>query len=305
MAKVKVLGKGEAGLKKLAEYISRENIPDFLGGESPAIVGPADPLWAEVDAAMGAWANGGDPFLDRRAMRKVSARIERQRASAAVAANTARKRRAKVKAVAREEMARDIVLEETPDGSLEVEEEVEVVEEEGGGEEELVQETPAKVGVKACGEKKKARRKAGQSSGRGKHRAVKTHGRHRRSQRTDHVRVGTAKTESRPRKEANKVSSRKEGLDVKSRRRGKQTASRGREREGQGDRGVEDVGGRGKEVCESALEGMVKKVFPVAVAVFTKVFGAVMTAAKVFLSVVEGVFLFLRDTLFEQVEVDE
>lgn len=293
VAKVKVLGKGEDGLKKLEAYIARENIPDFLGGESPAIVGPADPLWVDVDSAMGAWANGGDPFFDRRAMRGVSSRIERQRRAAA-AANGARTRRVKQEIEAQEEAARGSILEE----SFEVEDNKEEEEEE---EKELVKEWPVNVGVKARGPGRKARRTTDPRSGRGKHRAAKTHGRHRRSKRTDHTRGGVSRNES-PRKEA-KVISPREGLDAKSRRRGKKTAAS--EGEGQGGSGANGDGAGGKEIGESALESVVKKVFPVATAVFMQVLRTVVAVAKVLLSGVEGVFLFVRDTLFEQVEVDE
>lgn len=57
----------------------KENIPEFLGGESPAIIGPSDPLWADVDAAVRSWASGGDPFLDRADVDRVSGRIRRER----------------------------------------------------------------------------------------------------------------------------------------------------------------------------------------------------------------------------------
>lgn len=81
VAKVKVVGKGEAGLEELAKYIPEEHIPDFLGGPSHTTVGPEDPLWADVDRAMSAWANGSDPFLDRRALPRVVARLRRERAA--------------------------------------------------------------------------------------------------------------------------------------------------------------------------------------------------------------------------------
>lgn len=93
VAKIKVLGKGEASLDKLAEYIPMENIPDFLGGPSKTTVGAADPLWAEIDAATSAWANGSDPFIDKRMLRKIRGRLRRERAarddSAAMAATPA------------------------------------------------------------------------------------------------------------------------------------------------------------------------------------------------------------------------
>lgn len=300
VAKVKVLGKGEDGLKKLEAYIARENIPDFLGGESPAIVGSADPLWADVDSAMGAWANGEDPFFDRRAMHAVSSRIERQR-RAATAANGARTRRVKGEVEAQEEAARDTMLEESPERVFEVDDNEAEEEEEEEEEKDLVKERPVNVGAKARGQGRKERRTADPRSGRGKHRAAKTHGRHRRSKRTDHIRVGVSRDGS-PRKEAEVISPR-EGLDAKSRRRGKKTAAW--EGEGQGDSGAKGVGAGGKEIGESALESVVKKVFPVATAVFMQVLGTVAAVAKVLLSIVEGVFLFVRDTLFEQVEVDE
>lgn len=81
VAKIKVLGKGEASLDKLAEYIPMENIPDFLGGPSKTTVGAADPLWAEIDAAISAWASGSDPFLDERTLRKISRRLRKERAA--------------------------------------------------------------------------------------------------------------------------------------------------------------------------------------------------------------------------------
>ncbi|CAM9380164.1 unnamed protein product [Scytosiphon promiscuus] len=81
VAKVKVLGKGEAGLKELEKYVPKENIPEFMGGESPAVIGPSDPLWTEVDSAVRAWAEGGDPFLHPTEVKRVSQRIARERAA--------------------------------------------------------------------------------------------------------------------------------------------------------------------------------------------------------------------------------
>lgn len=78
-AKVKVLGKGQAGLRELEKYVPRENIPDFLGGESPATLGPNDPLWSEVDAAIQSWGQGEDPFLIESDIRETSDRMKRER----------------------------------------------------------------------------------------------------------------------------------------------------------------------------------------------------------------------------------
>ncbi|CAM9820356.1 unnamed protein product [Ectocarpus sp. 12 AP-2014] len=83
VAKVKVLGKGEAGLKQLEEYIPKENIPEFLGGESRAVIGPSDPLWSDVDRAVRLWGDDGDPFLDPSEVKRVSRRIARERTSSA------------------------------------------------------------------------------------------------------------------------------------------------------------------------------------------------------------------------------
>ncbi|CAM9696560.1 unnamed protein product, partial [Hapterophycus canaliculatus] len=79
VAKVKVLGKGEAGLRELEKYVPEENIPEFMGGESPAVIGPSDPLWTEVDSAVRSWAEGGDPFLDPAEVKRVSHLIARER----------------------------------------------------------------------------------------------------------------------------------------------------------------------------------------------------------------------------------
>ncbi|CAM9660035.1 unnamed protein product [Ectocarpus sp. 4 AP-2014] len=83
VAKVKVLGKGEAGLKQLEEHIPKENIPKFLGGESRAVIGPSDPLWSDVDRAVRLWGDDGDPFLDPSEVKRVSRRIARERTSSA------------------------------------------------------------------------------------------------------------------------------------------------------------------------------------------------------------------------------
>lgn len=52
-----------------------------MGGESPAVIGPSDPLWTEVDSAVQAWAEGVDPFLDPAEVKRVSRRIARERAA--------------------------------------------------------------------------------------------------------------------------------------------------------------------------------------------------------------------------------
>lgn len=83
------MGKGEAGLESLARYIPRKNIPDFLGGTSPTVLGPDDPLWVEVDAAMDAWAEGRDPFLDQRELCEVISRLREERLQAAVVSSVA------------------------------------------------------------------------------------------------------------------------------------------------------------------------------------------------------------------------
>ncbi|CBJ30377.1 conserved unknown protein [Ectocarpus siliculosus] len=83
VAKVKVLGKGEAGLQQLEEYIPKENIPEFLGGESRAVIGPSDPLWSDFDRAVRLWGDDGDPFLDPSEVKRVSRRIAGERTSSA------------------------------------------------------------------------------------------------------------------------------------------------------------------------------------------------------------------------------
>ena len=70
----------------------QENIPEFLGGESPAIIGPSDPLWADVDAAVRAWAGGADPFLDRAEVDRVSGSIRAKRKCAFASGNVGQRR---------------------------------------------------------------------------------------------------------------------------------------------------------------------------------------------------------------------
>lgn len=54
-----------------------------MGGESRAVIGPADPLWSDVDRAVRLWGDDGDPFLDPSEVKRVSRRIARERASSA------------------------------------------------------------------------------------------------------------------------------------------------------------------------------------------------------------------------------
>lgn len=90
------------------------NIPEFLGGESPAIIGPSDPLWADVDGAVRSWASGGDPFLDRAEVDRVSGRIRKERENALRATSKAEPRsksKAQAQAPSRSEAkAREVLM---------------------------------------------------------------------------------------------------------------------------------------------------------------------------------------------------
>lgn len=70
--KVRIFGdKKSVVLEQLEAYIPRQNIPNFLGGDSSSALGSdADSLWTEVDAVPAAGTNGEDPFLDDLAVGK-------------------------------------------------------------------------------------------------------------------------------------------------------------------------------------------------------------------------------------------
>ena len=76
----------------LATLLSRKNNPTFVGGESRAIIGPSDPLWAYGEAAERASASGADPFLDRAEVDRVSGSIRAKRKCAFASGNVGQRR---------------------------------------------------------------------------------------------------------------------------------------------------------------------------------------------------------------------
>ncbi|CAM9788796.1 unnamed protein product, partial [Laminaria digitata] len=364
VAKVKVLGTGQAGLKELERYIPRENIPEFLGGESPAVVGPTDPLWVEVDTAMSAWVQGKDPFLDRGDVRQVAARIGRERSIAvremAAAATT--------ELVEEEAEARGGVgavtagagsMAKNERGTLErgflerkgvvfgvgqgegegiaataVAAAAAVAGRKGGAEKEMEEEEEEGEGgvlaLGGSGEERakvrvggsKARRKADPGRRRGRE-----GGSHRRrlhevleQAETSGSGSGSSRRKTKPKVNVSAVGG--EGLDALSvrRRRRREDAARGsmkdavsekgireegkdrEEEEGEGEAEVDQRAARG--VGERVVEGLLGGLFPVLTAMFAQVVSAVVATAKVLLSAAEDVLRFLRDALFELVEVE-
>lgn len=369
MAKVKVLGKGEAGLKELEKHIPRENIPDFLGGESISVVGPADPLWVEVDAAMAAWARGEDPFLDPNAVREISDSIiarERTRAAAASAtaasasaATTTSVAASSATAVAAKAGTLNVLsnkdlseqntavgkrvlpnhLQQVGDGSEDEEDREEKQEEFVQLEKEVGVEVRAKV-VKPGRVRSEARRKAEVGRRKGGHRRRSSSG---KVGRVAGARGKVCSSHAKDNK-TNKISSRGDALDVaRSRRRETKTTAdadggtggtgrasfetRGAEEEAKvgvdgdhtlpgrtkrkagGKRKMEvemddDRRSKRKALGETVIEGLIKDILPVLKAVVLQVWGALMAAWRVLLDTLGGVFRFLRDSLFEQVEIE-
>ena len=329
VAKVKVLGKGEAGLKELERYIPRENIPEFLGGESVAVMGPTDPLWVEVDMAMRAWGQGEDPFLDRGDVLAEAARIGRERAAAASAAAAiveaeedeeefveagvgdaegvtaaAKKGRDGGQILARGFPARNDVVRM---GEEEAEVAAAVVAKEEEVRDVLGQKKTGGERVKMRVGGSKARRKADPARRRGRE-----GGAHRRRRHAVLGHAGTAGSLRQAKSKAKVSVVRGDGLDARLRRRRREDVARKPEKEAGAEEGIEEEGEeavadrREAETLGARVVGvLLGSLVPVLAAVFAQVVNAALATARVLLSAAEDLFRFLRDALFELVEVEE
>lgn len=318
VAKVKVLGKGDSGLTELEKYIPMENIPEFLGGKSRATVGPTDPLWLKVDAAMAAWAVGEDPFLEPREIRRVSTRIRRERAEAARAkAETEAEAEAEAKVSIREMASKAPVQQDDTTTVTTVaaglkEEDKEIT---GGVLGEALVKARGTVrrsrekthtGTTSTGRSKRSRRKRRQSVG-GVRVPRRRHG-HSGSSKSSGVRMADISGDAvRPwspgtsDRADRKAVAKTRGVEMRSRRRKEAAELEQEEAEAESSGGELDGGIAALAVGESAIERLLPEVVPVLRAVLVQV----VAAGRLLLSVVETVFCFLRGLFFEQVEVEE